>query len=25
VFSHDYSEQVRNVAKLRKLDAMRQN
>jgi len=25
VFSHDYSEQVRNVAKLRKLDAIQQN
>ena len=25
VFSHDYSEQVRNVAKLRKLDAVQQN
>ena len=25
VFSHDYSEQVRNVAKLRKLDAFQPN
>jgi UPF0755 protein len=25
VFSHDYNEQVRNIAKLRKLDAVQQN
>jgi hypothetical protein len=25
VFSHDYSEQVRNIAKLRRLDAVQQN